>query len=159
MENKVSRQGQAEFGGQRGVAAEQPAQGRRASLAAVRRLQETPPRAGGPAPARSHLQPHLPRLRPSPQAATQTPPPEPTGRAPTAVAKVTVTSRASGFGTFRRWPVARKRPAGVLPGLAPRADAGRQDAPSRPALARSLPPGFQTDAGSGAHPGGRLVPP
>lgn len=89
---------------------------------------------------------------------TQAPPPEPTGRVPTAVVKVTVTSRAVEFGTFRRWLVARKRPAGVLPGLAPRADAGRQDAPSRPALARSLPLGFQTDAGSGALPGGRLVP-
>lgn len=131
------------------------------SAATERRVQKAPPR---PAPSRpAPLTPaaapaFAPAQAPPLSTRSETPPLEPTGRVSTAVVKVMVTSRAVEFGTFRRWLVARKRPAGVLPELALRADAGRQDAPSRPAFARSLPPRFQTDAGSGAHPGGRLVP-
>lgn len=64
-------------------------------------------------------------------------------------------TRAAGFGTF--WVavvVAGKHPAGrrAARGRLRAADAGRQYAPSWPAPAQSLPPGFQKDAGSGPHP-------
>lgn len=78
------------------------------------------------------------------------------GAFPPAVSKVTIKlplPPGSGpSGSCSRCPETPGRRAAK--GRLREADAGRQYAPSRPALARSLPPGFQAGAGSGPHPSG-----